>query len=212
MGTGAAGGLVSGLSEAARRVSTPPGTQACCGHGLVSQPWGGSQAGRGLHPEPKIRAALCGGHGSVCMTVGRGASLPTAGALGGPARGLAWLYSRPRGSPSVSRGSTSIPRVGLGAATASPEGLWAWPHHGRGLSHGVQIKPGSQTYLACTAVWPGERQDFSVGFCFSFANGASRSLPAQPTPQSQSEQRGEPLLAKRLGRRCLTWNQTRSPH
>lgn len=48
----------------------------------------------------------------------------------------------------MSRGSTSIPRVGLGAATANPEGLWAWPHHGRGLSHWVQIKSGSQTYLA----------------------------------------------------------------
>lgn len=77
----------------------------------------------------------------------------------------------------VSWGSTSIPRVGLGAATANPEGLWVWPHHGRGLSHRVQIKTGSQTYLACTAVWSGESQDLSMGFCFSFAKGASRPLP-----------------------------------
>lgn len=158
-----------------------------CEVGQVEAEWGLGPPG-----------ALCGGHGSVCTTAGQGASPATAGAMGGLPE--VWLVAFPTPRLSVGFPGQHLHTQGWpGSSTANPEGLWVWPHHGRGLSHGVQIKPGSQTYLACTAVWSGESQDLSVGFGFSFAKGASRPLPTQPTPHSQSEQRREPLPAKGLG-------------
>lgn len=51
----------------------------------------------------------------VCLHNRRTGSLPAQGrCCGGPARGLAWLYSRPRGSLSVSRGSTPYPVLAWG--------------------------------------------------------------------------------------------------